>query len=48
MGKLEEETGAEPAKKPRFGSMAGKLEVADDFDAPLPDALQRAFEGEEP
>lgn len=42
-----EETGAAPKKKPRFGSMAGKLHISGDFDAPLPDDLQRAFEGED-
>lgn len=31
--------------KPRFGTMAGQIKVADDFDAPLPPDLQRAFEG---
>ncbi|UMR30237.1 type II toxin-antitoxin system Phd/YefM family antitoxin [Massilia sp. MB5] len=27
------------------GSQAGKLEIAEDFDGPLPDELQAAFEG---
>jgi prevent-host-death family protein len=27
------------------GSQAGKIKIADDFDAPLPDELQAAFEG---
>lgn len=37
------------ASKPkrRFGTMAGQIKVADDFDAPLPLDLQRAFEGNE-
>lgn len=37
------------ASKPkrRFGTMAGQIRVADDFDAPLPPDLQRAFEGNE-
>jgi hypothetical protein len=37
------------ASKPRrrFGTMAGKITVADDFDAPLPPDLQRAFDGDE-
>ena len=26
-----------PERKPRFGSAAGKLQITDDFDAPLPD-----------
>jgi len=37
-----------PAKIDRsgiFGCMAGKMWVADDFDAPLPDDIQRYFEG---
>jgi hypothetical protein len=33
--------------KRRFGTMAGQIKVADDFDAPLPPDLQRAFEGNE-
>lgn len=31
--------------KRRFGTMAGQIKVAEDFDAPLPPDLQRAFEG---
>jgi prevent-host-death family protein len=27
------------------GSMKGKIHIADDFDAPLPDEIQAAFEG---
>lgn len=36
----------EGASKPkrRFGTMAGQIQVADDFDAPLPPDPQRAFE----
>jgi ribosomal protein S1 len=30
----------------RFGTLAGKLEIADDFDSPLPNDLQRCFDGE--
>jgi hypothetical protein len=30
----------------RFGTTAGQIVVADDFDAPLPPDLERAFEGE--
>lgn len=32
-----------PLRKP--GAMKGKIRIADDFDAPLPDDLQAAFEG---
>lgn len=32
-----------PARKP--GSLKGKIKIADDFDAPLPDDIQNAFEG---
>jgi hypothetical protein len=46
---------AEPAfpestlSKPRrrFGTMAGQIQVADDFDAPLPSDLERAFDGDD-
>jgi prevent-host-death family protein len=35
-----------PRRGPRrFGTDEGLFEVPDDFDAPLPDDLQRAFEG---
>jgi antitoxin (DNA-binding transcriptional repressor) of toxin-antitoxin stability system len=27
------------------GAMAGRISIADDFDAPLPDDLQAAFDG---
>ena len=30
----------------QFGLMKGEIVIADDFDAPLPDDLLRAFEGE--
>jgi prevent-host-death family protein len=30
----------------RFGLMKGQITIANDFDAPLPDELLRAFEGE--
>lgn len=35
------------AAKPhiRFGGMKGTIWIADDFDGPLPEALQAAFEG---
>ena len=32
-----------PARKPGF--LKGKIRISPDFDAPLPDGLQRAFEG---
>ena len=33
-------------KRPiRFGVLKGKVKVADDFDAPLPDTVVAAFEG---
>lgn len=37
---------AEPAPKPNvLGYLKGRVSVADDFDDPLPDDLQAAFEG---
>ncbi len=30
----------------RFGLMKGQIRIADDFDAPLPDDLLAAFEGQ--
>ena len=36
----------EPAKVTRrFGGLKGKIRIADDFDAPLPDDVIAAFEG---
>jgi hypothetical protein len=38
-------------KKPRkreLGFLRGKIWIADDFDAPLPDDILDAFEGREP
>lgn len=32
-----------PIRKP--GALKGKMKIADDFDAPLPDDVQAAFEG---
>jgi hypothetical protein len=29
----------------RFGGLKGKIRIADDFDAPLPDDVLAAFEG---
>lgn len=34
---------SKPVRKP--GALKGKMRIAADFDAPLPDALQAAFEG---
>ena len=34
---------AEPARKLRFGVLKGKVKVAQDFDAPLPDHVQAQF-----
>jgi hypothetical protein len=39
-------TQATAVPKRRFGTMAGRIEVADDFDAPLPDDVRGSFEGE--
>jgi prevent-host-death family protein len=39
-------TALKVAKRPIiFGRLAGKFEVPDDFDAPLPDEVIAAFEG---
>ena len=35
----------EPRRKIRFGLLKGKIKVADDFDAPLPEAVLADFEG---
>jgi prevent-host-death family protein len=35
--------GQKVIRKP--GALKGKIHIADDFDAPLPDDLQKAFEG---
>jgi len=34
-----------PARTRRFGTMAGEIEVASDFDAPLPEDIQVEFDG---
>jgi len=34
-------------RKRTLGGLQGKLQVPDDFDAPLPDEVLRAFEGDE-
>ncbi len=36
---------AAPRPKVRFGLLAGKVLIADDFDAPLPDEVLAGFEG---
>ena len=33
-------------RRAALGMDRGKVQIADDFDAPLPDDLQRAFDGE--
>jgi prevent-host-death family protein len=33
-------------RKFKFGDMKGKIEVADDFDDPLPEEIIQGFEGE--
>ena len=35
------------SRTPNFGFDRGRVWIADDFDDPLPEELQRAFEGEE-
>jgi len=37
---------APPDRRAALGMDRGTVQIADDFDAPLPDDLQRAFEGE--
>ena len=37
-----------PKRKIKYGLMKGEIEIADDFDAPLPDAILAAFEGRDP
>lgn len=37
----------QPAPQRRFGTFAGQFVVPDDFDAPLPDDVLAAFEGDE-
>ncbi len=37
--------GSGPKRKLVFGLMKGKIRIADDFDAPLPDDVLAAFEG---
>ena len=35
----------EPKRRIRFGVLKGKVTIAKDFDAPLPDAVLAGFEG---
>ena len=35
----------EPKRRVRFGLLKGKLRIAPDFDAPLPDEILAGFEG---
>jgi prevent-host-death family protein len=39
-----------PSKKPprKLGLLRGKVWISDDFDAPLPEEIQAAFEGRKP
>ncbi len=37
---------APPDRRAALGMDRGKVHIADDFDAPLPEDVQRAFEGE--
>lgn len=36
---------AEPARRRRPGLLKGKIKIAEDFDAPLPEEILRLFEG---
>ena len=45
-GGAERAAGAEALPKRMLGSLRGVLEVPEDFDAPLPEEVRRAFEGE--
>jgi len=38
-------TAIEPKSAIRFGVLKGQVQVADDFDAPLPDEVLAGFEG---
>jgi hypothetical protein len=35
-----------PPRVPRLGTLRGQVDVPDDFDAPLPEEVLRAFEGD--
>lgn len=47
-GKVEAKLVAATTETPkkRIGLLAGKLTIPDDFDAPLPEEMQKAFEGD--
>ena len=36
----------EESKKPRLGTLKGKMKISADFDAPLPDEILKAFYGD--
>ena len=36
---------ATPARRRRLGLLKGRIKIAPDFDAPLPEEIQRLFEG---
>jgi len=40
-----EDEGSERAAARRLGTMAGEIQVAPDFDAPLPEDIQGGFDG---
>jgi hypothetical protein len=42
---VEDEASERPTRTRRFGTMAGKIDFAADFDAPLPDDIQAGFDG---
>jgi hypothetical protein len=44
---VEDEASERPtrASEQRFGTMAGEIEIAPDFDAPLPEDIQAGFDG---
>ncbi|MBI5512869.1 MAG: DUF2281 domain-containing protein [Deltaproteobacteria bacterium] len=44
----EDPTGAEARTKRTLGTMAGRFVVPEDFNAPLPQELQRLFDGDDP
>jgi hypothetical protein len=46
-GDAEAKAPSPPARPRTLGSLRGVLAVPDDFDDPLPDELQRAFEADE-
>lgn len=42
------ETQPEASVAPVAGGLRGRIQLKDDFDAPLPDDVRRAFEGDGP